>query len=174
MDVAIGIILVAFAGLVGIGYVAGMTVSASGQVSDASPPPPKTCAEFCMAWQMSRLDVCSAKSDLASAVAFFNACQQASNTAALAALAATAAATAAAWIPIFGAAIAGVLFIVASVLVAAAASAYSLMIGAGIAMAIRASALNDAETAEMGARAKVMSACSGTELANCLAMPAPC
>ena len=174
MDWLVGIALTVFAGAVGVGYIVGTVVSKPGEISDASPPAPKTCSDFCQAWQKSRADVCMAKSNLAAAAAWFNACQQASYTAAAAAAAAIAAATAAAWIPFIGPAIAGPLFALSSALVVAAASAYAAMIGAGVAMTQRASDLNSAQTAEMAARAMVMSSCTGTALADCLAMPAPC
>jgi hypothetical protein len=174
MEVAIGIALLVFGGLVGVGYIVGTVVSTPGETSDTSTGAPTNCDEFCMAWQKSRADVCMAKANLASASAWYDSCAKASYVAAAAAAAAIAAATAAAWIPIFGAGIAAFLFAISSALVVAAAAAYSLMLGAGAAVMIKASQLNDAEAAQTSALKMVMDNCTGAALTNCLAMPAPC
>jgi hypothetical protein len=174
MDVAIGLGLLVFLGLVGVGYIVGTAVSTQGVASGTISTPTTSCDDFCKAWQGARSDVCMARSNLASASAWFNTCQNASYYAAASAAAASLAAWVAAAVPLFGPAIAGPLFIIASGLVIAAASAYTAMIGAGIAMTARASDLNNAQTAAIAARAKVMSSCAGDALTNCMAMPAPC
>src|SRR5215831_4995075 len=79
---------------------------------------PSTCADFCAAWQSSRIDVCNADADAQSAKVFVDTLQKMIATSTAAAAVLLGAATAAAFIPFIGGAIAATLFSAAATLLA--------------------------------------------------------
>jgi hypothetical protein len=150
----------------GIAY----AVSKPGQSDLVIKTPPSDCNDFCMAWQMSRMDVCAAQAQLAGLVSAYNAASSTANALLAAAAAAAAAAWAFAGVPILNGILAG----------AAATLATAALIALGIAGSIAGALLQTRGevagkiNAEELARLAVFDHCEGAALTSCLAMPPPC
>src|SRR5262249_29414582 len=93
--------LATFVGLVALGYWIGLgggssntTITLPGGTTTAD-----GCQKACMAWQSSRMDVCTAQANLKAAQDWFNTCGEVYKNATIAAELATAAALLVTWIP---------------------------------------------------------------------------
>jgi hypothetical protein len=161
--------------LVAIGYVIGLAVSSPGSADVAVPGKrPSTCAEFCLAWQTSRIAVCNAQNDLRAARAWETTSGQIYLGLLAAAAAFLAASAVAAAIPILGPGIAAALLSAAATLLASAVTMGGVFLGAASAVLTKENELSNRRNEELAARVKVFENCSEAEAATCLATPAPC
>ena len=162
--VIVGVVL--SGALVFIGYL--MAGGASGAQSDvAQKPAPQNCAQFCMAWQSSRMDVCTASTELIAARAWYN-------TVATNLAGAAAAFAAPALIPLLGPAIGMVLIGAAATALAVVVTLTGVLAGASAIVLQKQGKFIGALDAETKARQAVRDNCTSAEVATCFAMPAPC
>jgi hypothetical protein len=165
----------AVAVLVGIGFAIGYAVSTPGRANLQVPSTtPTTCADFCAAWQSSRIDVCNADADAKSAKDVVDAMQKTIGYLSAAATVSLVAAVAAALIPFIGGAISATLFSAAATLLATVVVLVGVMAGAAFAWIQKMNEATAARNAETAARLAVFENCSQAEAATCMAMPAPC
>jgi cytochrome c biogenesis protein CcdA len=162
--------IAATAALIGSGFAVGYILSGPAATGSISGESPKTCDDFCKAWQVTRVDVCSAIMALANAQSIADNLAKTAGALAIAAAAAAGAAIALGWVPFLGPTL-----VSASITAAATATvAAGLAAGAAFAAVARGNELTSARTAETAAKLKVFENCKGDALASCLAMPAPC
>ena len=105
IGIAVGVAAVAAFMLTG--YLIGLAVSTPGEVRPPAGGTPSTCAEFCSAWQTSRVAVCNAQNDLRAALAWETTTRQAYLNLLAGAAVLVAASAVAAAVPIFGPGIPG-------------------------------------------------------------------
>ena len=160
--------------LVFVGYLMAGAASSPGDADLTIRPAPQNCAQFCMAWQASRMAVCTASAALTAARSWYNTVATNLAAAAAAFAVALAAATAAALIPLLGPVIAGILFGVSATLLAGVVTLTGMLAGASAMVLQRQGALIGALDAETKARQAVRDNCTSAEVATCFAMPAPC
>ena len=160
--------------LVFVGYLMAGAASSPADSELTIKPAPQNCAQFCMAWQASRMAVCTASAALTAARSWYNTVATNLAAAAAAFAAALAAATAAALIPLLGPVIAGILFGVSATLLAGVVTLTGMLAGASAMVLQRQGAFIGALADEAKARSAVMSSCTSAEVATCFAMPAPC
>jgi hypothetical protein len=170
--VIVGVVL--SGALVFIGYL--MAGGASGAQSDvAQKPAPQNCAQFCMAWQSSRMDVCTASTELIAARAWYNTvATNLAGAAAAFAVALAAAFAAPALIPLLGPAIGMVLIGAAATALAVVVTLTGVLAGASAMVLQKQGKFIGALDAETKARQAVRDNCTSAEVATCFAMPAPC
>jgi hypothetical protein len=158
--------------VLGVGFAVGYALSGPTATGDITAPgdSPKSCSDFCKAWQAARVDVCSAVTALANAQAVADNLAKIAAALAIAAAAMAAVAIALGWIPFVGPTLVAASLTAATTATAAAGTAA----GAGLAALQRGNELAGARAAETAAKLQVFENCTGDALANCLAMPPPC
>lgn len=162
-------------GLLATGYIIGIAVSSPGRAGDTAPTKtPKTCDDFCNAFQMARMDFCSAQGDWRSAQSFADSLQQLYLGALAAAAAALAAAIALSFVPFVGPALAAVLFSASATLSASAITLLGVWGGAVYAALQKQIAMEDARKAMNAAAQDVIDHCPAAKANACLATPSPC
>jgi hypothetical protein len=172
IGIAVGVAAVAAFMLTG--YLIGLAVSTPGEVRPPAGGTPSTCAEFCSAWQTSRVAVCNAQNDLRAALAWETTTRQAYLNLLAGAAVLVAASAVAAAVPIFGPGIAAALLSAAATLLASALTMAGVYLGAASAVLTKQNELSKRQNEEQLARLKVFENCPAAEAAACLATPAPC
>ena len=160
--------------LVFVGYLMAGAASSPADSELTIKPAPQNCAQFCMAWQDSRMAVCTASTALTAARSWYKTVATTLADAAIAFAAALAAATAAILIPLLGPPIAEILFGVSATLLAGVVTFTGMLAGASAMVLQRQGAMIGALDAETKARQAVRDNCTSAEVATCFVMPPPC
>jgi hypothetical protein len=175
LGVAVGIALTVMLAAGVIGYVISTYITTPGEAVIQEPSKtPSACAEFCAAWERSRLRRCLSWAALKAAYQYMKSLESIYYALLAAAAALFAAAAAAAYIPFIGAAVAAGIFAAATTAAAAAAVVFGLWIGALVDVANKVDEDRARALEEALARLAVFENCSPAEAAACLASPKPC